>query len=71
MTEQSSCVDCGFHHDPLTCPFRPDRKARLEREIREKRDELYDLRRYEAERREGKLAFEVNGFTGGSHRRLR
>ena len=68
MTTQASCVDCGFHHDPLRCHRREERKEELRHEIVNKKQELADLERYEAERASGALTFEVNPL-GGSHRR--
>ena len=68
MAEQASCIDCGFHHDPLVCYFRKGRKERLAREIKDKKQELADLEAYERERQSGKLTFRVNPM-GGSHQR--
>lgn len=68
MTNQASCIDCGFHHDLLECPFRQMRKERLRHELAGKRQELADLESYERERASGKLTFKVNPM-GGSHQR--
>jgi hypothetical protein len=66
--ESASCGDCGFHHDPLDCPFRKGRKEKLARMIAESQEELTDMEAYERERGEGKLTFEVSPMGGEQHR---
>lgn len=68
MINQDSCGDCGYHHDPLDCRDRYDRKLLLRRKLRDIQDELDDLGRYEKARSSGTVEFDVNGYTGGSHR---
>lgn len=68
VTTQASCGDCGFHHDPLYCYFRKGRKEQLKKDIKEKKQELADLERYEAQRAEGKVGFQVSAV-GGTHTR--
>ena len=68
MTSQASCIDCGYHHDPLHCSSRHLRKERLACAIGEMQAELEDLLGYEAERMSGRLTFVVTPV-GGHHQR--